>query len=126
MKRLTKNVGDRYIANDIKLGHRSLIDSVNKHSQKVYNKLGRFEDIEELCEKIRKAKKIYFVDIYGNIHKENIEDAFVGYDTKYDVIIVKHGGRSPDSYGKTWALAKNELERQKMIKKGFLTDKPIY
>ena len=77
------------------------------------NKLGRLEDIEELCEKIC-SQPIYvkYKDI-DEIHEENYTDCQVLYNFKekriqmYNCVLINYF--KLDSYGKTWALTKEEL-----------------
>ena len=78
-------------------------------------KLGRYEDIEELCEKIV-SQPIY--EKYGDtddIHKEDYKGYAALYNFK-ERRIELYGYEfinwfEVDNYGKTWALTKEELEQ---------------
>ena len=77
------------------------------------NKLGRLEDIEDLCEKIV-SQPIYekYVDT-GEIHEEDYTEYRALYNFKertieiYDFEFIN--GFKLDNYRKTWALTKEKL-----------------
>lgn len=82
-----------------------------------FSKLGHWEDVEELCERLA-TQGYYYARRYGFISRESHE-RFLGslsvlYDFKERQIVFLFAGAWLDSlsvseYGKTWALTKEEL-----------------
>ena len=81
---------------------------------KAIQKLGRLEDIEELCERVVN-QPIYekYADTHG-IHKEDYTDCRALYSFEFNRIeLYLHDFVNYfelDQYGKTWAFTKEELE----------------
>lgn len=98
---------------------KKLTDTIYTHisgiEMDVANKLGRYEDIEEMCEKIskqpiyKKCLDIIYCQVYTGLHiaynfsTKQIE--VFGYECE-DALSV-------DKYGIEWAFSKEELENAK-------------
>ena len=84
---------------------------------KMYNKLEQYEDIEELCEKIRE-QKVYCILSYGAIWEY---DYTKNYDILYsfsekEIEIFDYTGEYQrtfliEEYGKEWSFDKEDLEK---------------
>lgn len=120
MERLT----EKYIENNVPkydLAPTNFSDDLSTHNaqcevaiNRVIDKLGQLEDVEELCEKIV-SQPIYekFRDT-GEIHKEKYTDYIALYNFKERRIEI-YGFEfimwfKLDEYGKFWAFTKEELE----------------
>ena len=77
-------------------------------------KLGRYEDIEELCEKIVSQPIYEKYEDNGKIHKEDYTEYKALYNFKERRIELYFGDYSVyfelDSYGKEWSLCCEDLE----------------
>lgn len=76
------------------------------------NKLGKLEDVEELCKKI--VKKPVYEKVRGNIIKTDYTKFSASYNFKTNAIYLLDGIEvawvlDVDCYGKTWATTKEEL-----------------
>ena len=106
--------------------------------RQLVNKLGQLEDIEEelgidlrLRHEVETSEKLYCKDDKGNL----IVTRYIHSNGKKGIGLLLPLEHEPyccvvnydwKDYGKTWALTKEQLENQEMIKKGFLTDKPNF
>jgi len=80
----------------------------------VASKLGKLEDIEELCEKVTK-QPYYQKYSDGTISKVDDTDCIALYYFEENAIVLIYAGEWYDNlkineYGKTWAITKEELE----------------
>lgn len=109
VSRLTKKYSNGYLPQYERETNENYYDLVHK--------LGQLEDIEELCEKIV-SQPIYekYLDT-GEIHKVNYTEYKALYNFKERRIEVYGywfiNCFKLDSYGKTWALTKEEIENDK-------------
>jgi hypothetical protein len=82
-------------------------------TQQCLNKLGQYEDIEELCEKMAQ-QPVYWKDTYGKIRKENNEGSFILYNFKCKRIEIYdygyEGSYNINEYGIKWSFNKSDLE----------------
>ena len=88
-------------------------------------KLGRYEDIEELCEKIVSQPIYEKYEDNGKIHKEDYTEYKALYNFK-ERRIELYGYEfinwfEVDNYGKTWALSEEELRNKELEKVGQMT-----
>jgi len=77
-------------------------------------KLGKLEDIEELCEKVTK-QPYYQKYLDGTISKVDDTDCTALYSFEENAIALIYAGEwygslKINEYGKTWALTRKELE----------------
>lgn len=80
----------------------------------MYKKLGKLEDIEELCEKVTK-QPYYTKDPDGTISETDDTDCAALYSFEKNAIVLSYFGEccfglKINEYGKTWALTKEELQ----------------
>lgn len=84
-----------------------------------FSKLGKLEDVEELCEKLV-AQGYYYTRSFDGVRKESIEEFSnclrIVYEFKEKQIIILYRGGWRDvlpieHYGKTWALTEDELNK---------------
>lgn len=106
------------------LGHKGSgeYDTDNSHDMpannfiKAINKLGRLEDIEELCEKVVSQSIYEKYEDTNKIHKEDYTGCSALYSFKHNRIELYFGDfvnyLELDQYGKTWALDKKELTNE--------------
>ena len=121
-ERLTKNVGDRYIANEIKLDVGSLSDSINRHNQQVYNKLGQVEDIEQewnipiltLKKALDPDTSIFVLERKGTIAEyDSLCFTNKAFDGKHLIVSDVYSGETMylplKDYGTNWAVSREEI-----------------
>jgi len=80
----------------------------------VTSKLGKLEDIEELCKEVTK-QPYYQKYLDGTISKVDDTDCVAIYSFEENAIALLYYGECSfilkiNEYGKTWALTKEELE----------------
>ncbi len=80
----------------------------------IYIKLGHYEDIEELCEKINDQQFFYKTLVTGKAVKVRFDNSFIIlYDFKNKRIHIINYKQDYvlfiEQYGKTWALTREEL-----------------
>ena len=100
--RLTYRINDKY----------ELYPQTNPDS--LFDKLGRLEDIAELCEKIESQQKVCPKNGEGKLYDIDFVGSWCAYDFITDrIIIIQHGdifAFKMQKYGRTWAVTKGELQ----------------
>jgi len=111
MKRLTK-IKNHY--NDYEIDSEQFTLGEDE-TQQCINKLGEYEDIEELCEKMTQ-QPVYWKDYYGVIREDNNEDCNALYNFKLNIIEIYEYDYKDyykvDDYGKTWSFNRSDLENE--------------
>ena len=116
---MPKRLTEKYIVENIDCGYKvkkdtcedGIVQGWNKTD--AINKLGKLEDVEELCKKV--VKKPIYEKVGGNIHKNDYTKFYALYNFKTNVIYLMDGIQVAwvldiDCYGKNWAITQEELE----------------
>ena len=113
MNRLTKKAD-----NNIDYVYGNYI-ALNEPLKSIVNKLGKYEDIEELCEKVKTQtvyQKIYNGYNSQYITEDNFWDCSISYNFEMRLIEIYTyeciDGLKVDDYGKTWSFDRMELENE--------------
>ena len=112
MNRLTEKLNKPLIINGIKI----IKYRPKKSCDSCINKLGKLEDIEELCIKI--SKQPIYIKSGNYIEKLDFREYYIFYYFEDDSIHIYAAdglvySLGVKSYGENWALTEKELENEK-------------